>query len=45
LPHYVTFRSMVDRKRALQDAEPGADDDTEDAVAVGIPQSVGGDRA
>jgi len=45
LPHYVTFRSMVDRKRALQDAEPGADDDTEDAVAVGIPQPVGGDRA
>jgi alpha-D-ribose 1-methylphosphonate 5-triphosphate synthase subunit PhnI len=44
LPHYVTFRSMVDRKRALQDAEPRADDDTEDAAAVGIPQTVGGDR-
>jgi alpha-D-ribose 1-methylphosphonate 5-triphosphate synthase subunit PhnI len=48
LPHYVTFRSMVERKRALQDAEPGADDtteDSEDAAAVGIPQSVGGERA
>jgi alpha-D-ribose 1-methylphosphonate 5-triphosphate synthase subunit PhnI len=48
LPHYVTFRSMVERKRALQDAEPGADDtaeDSEDAAAVGIPQPVGGERA
>jgi alpha-D-ribose 1-methylphosphonate 5-triphosphate synthase subunit PhnI len=41
LPHYVTFRSMVERKKAMQDAGRF---DTEEVVAVGVPQSVGGER-
>jgi alpha-D-ribose 1-methylphosphonate 5-triphosphate synthase subunit PhnI len=42
LPHYVTFRSMVERKKAMQDADR---DDMQEVVAVGVPQSVGGERA
>ncbi|WP_101951008.1 carbon-phosphorus lyase complex subunit PhnI [Mycobacterium sp. 3519A] len=38
LPHYVTFRSMVERKKALQDAERAE-------VAVAVPETIGGQRA
>ncbi len=41
MPHYVTFRSMVERKKSMQDA----DTDSEQIVAFGVPQSVGGERA
>jgi alpha-D-ribose 1-methylphosphonate 5-triphosphate synthase subunit PhnI len=41
LPHYVTFRSMVERKKAMQDT---ARADTEVAVGVGVPQPVGVQR-
>jgi alpha-D-ribose 1-methylphosphonate 5-triphosphate synthase subunit PhnI len=42
LPHYVTFRSMVERKKAMQDT---ARTDTEVVVAPGVPLPVGGERA